>query len=371
MEKEETKDIITTFPIGVRSNQSKLGLFMVPILADFLRRRNDSELRVIINTLDSYRNRDEFVLPYTTQLSRFGISSEEVLIDKDNKSELMRTVERLAKKGYLTEQTRDKYLCSCGKLEMLADINLNPSARFYSIDGRIPHCNLCNSDAKRIKNMPVLVMTYPQDVNNGLVIPSHQEKEAVRLYQDIPEHDFLVSRSRDTGITFEGDLFKYNLDVDFLWMNYLSILGKERSLFVVGSNHVLWHLCLMNALYQCSQDRQTAKKSTLITPSYVIEKSDNIRGFINGGYENEDPNLSRILVLSSISLNSKNSFWNEGILKYSRRRLLELNRGYDSNSDLDNSISKSIKYLKRDNMERALKEGKMVGETHDIRGWLI
>lgn len=371
MANEDRMDLITTFPIGVRSNQSKLGLFMIPILADFLRRRNNLELKVIINTLDSYRNRDEFVLPYTTQLKRFGISSDEVLIDRDNKNELMEAIEELAKKRYLTEQTRDKYLCSCGKLEMLTDINFNPSARFYSIEGRIPHCNLCDSNAERVKSVPLLVMTYPQDVNKGLVIPSHQEKEAVRLYKDIPEHDFLVSRSRDTGITFDGNLSKYNIDIDFLWMNYLSIIGKNRNVFVVGSNHVIWHLCLMNALYQCSQNRQNTKKSTLITPSYVIEKSDNINRFINGRYENEDPNLSRILVLSSISFNSKNSFWNEGILKYSRRKLLELDREYNSNSNLDKSVSESIKYLKRNNIERALKEGKMIGEKYDIRGWLI
>ena len=179
--------------------------------------------------------------------------------------------------------------------------DLMRSTIFYTIKDSGPHCSLCDSDAKVKIDEPILVMTYPLDVSHGLVIPSHQGKEATRLYEDIPGHDFLVSRSRNTGIVFKGDLSKYYLDIDFLWMNSLSVLGKDKDVFVVGSNHVLWHLCLMNALYQCSQSsKQYKKKCTLITPSYIIENRDSPLKFINGEYSIEDPNLSRILILFRI-----------------------------------------------------------------------
>jgi hypothetical protein len=144
------------------------------------------------------------------------------------------------------------------------------------------------------------------------------EKEIQQHQRDIDGSKFLVSRHDRDGPQYTASSGnKYTLDVDFCWLNYLSALADSdtENIYVVGSNHVAWHLSLATAIYNATNNAPA--NVTLVLPSYLTHP-EGLDEIINGGYQQQEKFHNRALILSSLSWNDKNSQWNKHLPKKAR-----------------------------------------------------
>lgn len=137
---------IITFPIGTRSDKVKFGLTIVPALANLIAKSQKIPYTLALNTIDSYIDcRENYVKPYLKELDEQGIGYDDVWIDsgREEFKKLLFNLDKLIKKGFITNQKRKVYKCRCGKVEFLDTGILNNKARLYKvIDWNSIHQNL-------------------------------------------------------------------------------------------------------------------------------------------------------------------------------------------------------------------------------------
>lgn len=148
---------IVTFPIGVRSTTPKLGLTAVPIISSILSQSIKEPYILALNTLDSYKkNREQFIIPYLDELKNQNVNYDEIWVDSNNitMEKLKGIIVTHFDNGFLKNEERNIYICSCGKVEFLDTGHLNKKARLYKVLDSSIQCNECgeiiNSKKKNV-----------------------------------------------------------------------------------------------------------------------------------------------------------------------------------------------------------------------------
>lgn len=233
---------IVTFPIGTRSKNVKIGLTAVPVMGDIVRRATKKDLVLTLNTLDSYvKNREKYISPYLNELKKQKVYFDSIYVDSDKETyELLnKQLHTLYEKNFLIAETKQVNICKCGKVEYVEEAFLHQGARLYKInrEGKQVICTACNSPCTSSLKK-VLLIKFPIDIPIPQVIPANKSKEVKDLMGRIEGMEYLISRTRDTGIRITIENHCYYVDVDFFWLNFLNILESE-SFILIGSNHVV------------------------------------------------------------------------------------------------------------------------------------
>jgi len=381
-EKPIPRYVATTFPIGARDYTPKLGLMTTSLVTDILSRRySNVDSVVAINLLDSYANRQDKLEPLLDAHNRLSINVRNAWIDNDpdNMRKLTSTIDKLSDLGVLRCDSRDVLICSdgCQRVEMLADSLIFPVGRMYHMDGGNIICNHCNQMAI-VRKTNVLVVDFPSGIQVPEIYPSNMKKDSEELMERITKNSLLVSRTRDTGIIYAKEGRKYNLDVDFFWMNYLdSISNVDDSVILTGSNHIRRHLMTISALFESVRGVDSVDKLKILMPSYIL-KSDESTQVVNGGYMNESPNTMRLLIMASLAW-KKDSKWAMGVYNNLKKhpeytkiiKTFELGHADNINEVFDYydrmKGSVVLKNLQYDNQKMNLVRGVVVNDIEETK----
>jgi hypothetical protein len=306
----EPEPLVTTFPIGTRSEVPKVGLAVPALIGSVIAANIAGSFTPAINTLDSYRpERRRFIPPYLDMLGRCSIAWDSLWHDAEHTEGLAQAVEQLFKRGYLRAETRDIDCCPCGKVERLSSAKVQPGARLYKLDeSGNTTCTECNEPCCTT-TVDALVMHFPETLVDPVVEPALMRAEVGELFNRLRGMEYLASRTnRQTGVYTSLDGRSFQLDIDFFWSNYLADLPDGPKL-AVGTSHVAWHLALAHALYQCSAPR--AGTTSLVLAPYIYDRQCFDPQTKLAAYLDERDTLVPLTILMNLAWSQQNSNWSQ------------------------------------------------------------
>lgn len=309
------KKTVVTFPIGVRTNPSKPGLSIVPLVAQIFARKTDSRFILATNSVDSFAERKQYLRPFLSFLGNINVFPDEVWNDEDHLEKLQSNVNLLIEKGFIFQSHTSVLRCSCGKVEMLSGSKTHPGARLYREDHGKLICKCGTACEEYIDD--VLVMRFPAKIVQPLVAPNLMKREVHDLLGRISGMEYLVSRTRSTPISVDISGKKYWVDVDFFWLTYLSLLDADQRI-VVGSNHVAWHLCMSHVLSQCLEAPNFENDVLVLCPYVYSSANFSLEKAIEKGGGEIDSFLPLYLLLS-LAWSRKDSVWSKHYVAYLKR----------------------------------------------------
>jgi len=303
---------VVTFPIGVRSKVVKEGLTLTPLISNLIAKHKDLDSILAINILDSYKvDRKKYLKSYLDTLESQNINFDTIWLD-DNPYDMdviLNNIKNLYKIGLISTQTKKVNVCKCGRVEYLNSDYLHKGARLYTLINNKVICKKCKSETVAIEKK-VLTMNFPRHIQQPLsVSPKNMVKEVAEIMNRISGMEYMVSRVRDTGVYIELDENRYNIDIDFYWLNLLSCFN-DKEFIVVGSNHVTWHLCLIHALNAINK-----KNTNIVLTPYIYNKDDIL---IENHIKHNSVNF-KLALLSHLS-------WKKGFSNWESKLLDKINR---------------------------------------------
>lgn len=263
--------LIITLPISPYSNMS-VGKMTTPILGESLAKSMDCNFTMSINVLNSYNNKNSN--SFIKLMKQYNIKPNKYWIDKDNIKQLTNQIYLLNDMGYIYEKEKEILRCNCGKVEIpkenIKTINFKDSL-FEMKNGKY-FCKFCKKECI-ISTEKVLVFDSKLvDKNNMLFYPNFMNKDKITFDKTVGNNDILISRNRETGIKYDYNNQTYNLDIDFLWQNYLSLFNSKDKIVMCG-NHQLYQLYMVGMLEKCFN--KTNNTICLATP-YLEHNSNEI-----------------------------------------------------------------------------------------------
>lgn len=244
---------VITLPMKPHRNE-KIGMIVIPSLADMFSKRIGAKSYLGINLMDSYINRENFVNDYYNLLYQMNIDFDEVWIDNSNKSKLMENVNKLKEKGYIQEKEMKLLRCPCGVIDMKREgANNFVTKRSYEVKGNEIFCKECGEKCIELIDK-VLVFNSGNLEIESITIPTRISKEKREFNRKFKGQDILISRKRDTKNKIDFNGTQYNIDIDFLTLNYLSCFNEEKRI-VIGSNHHIYQMYMMELFESCLESK--------------------------------------------------------------------------------------------------------------------
>ena len=261
--------IIISMPISPYDKMS-VGKMTTPILGESISKSMNCKFIMAINVLNSYKNKS--YSGFIKLMNNYNIKPNQYWIDNEHINKMINQIYILNEMGYICEKEKQIMRCSCGKVEIskenISTINLKDS--LFQIKDDAYYCKFCKSKCV-INNEKALVFNSKLvDKTNMKFYPDFINKDKTTFDKTVGNNDVIISRNRNTGIIINYKGHKYNLDIDFLWQNYLSLF-KEKEKIVMCGNHQLYQLYMVGLLEKCFNKNN--KTICLATP-YLEQSKD-------------------------------------------------------------------------------------------------
>lgn len=300
-----TEDMmISTLPIKPQ-HSTNIGMMLAPTIMDYIGTVFKIEKNIGFNILHSYDNKEEELKEYLKYIYTSGIQYDSIFIDRNHADKLLKIIEEMFYDKHLIVKSKEILRCDCGRVDMIYSKNNN--ARLYSIKDGKPYCNFCGKECCKYDEK-VLVFEIKSKVKDLSLVPTFLKKEMNRFSIDFTNTELLVSKFRNTGYTLSTKQGKFNIDIDFLWMNYFKLFNKTMQIYI-ASNHQLFPMYLMDYISKTTSN----KKLTFIASPYI--ECD-----LNKAKEQyELRNLSeykKLLLLYNLKWNNKNCIWSDSNSRY-------------------------------------------------------
>lgn len=296
--------LVITLPISPYDKLS-VGKLTTPILGESLAKSMNCKFVMAINVLNSYNNKD--YKGFINLMNHYNISPSEYWIDNDNAKKLIKQIYLLNDMGYICEKEKPVMTCDCGKVEIskenIHSINLKDS--LFKIENGKYYCKFCKKECF-INNERVLVFNSRLvDKSNMKFYPTFMNKDKITFDKTVGNNDIIITRKRNTGVTLNYNNHIYNLDIDFLWQNFLSLFNYKDKIVMCG-NHQLYQLYMVGMLEKCFNK----KSNTLCLATPYLEQSEKQN-------ELEDRIISlKIFSLLVLKWAKKENTFNISLLKY-------------------------------------------------------
>lgn len=252
------KSKIITIPIKSYS-KDKIGLLVIPTLVEILQKKTGFSSTLALNLADSYNDRLKYAERYYELIKDTEIKLDNVWMDTRNKEVLLDEVKKLIELGFVTEKEKNINHCKCGRVDVSSDLIESLDGKCYTRNDNKIICNSCNEEAI-LENKETLVFTVPKDIGSNIkIIPNGLHKQIIELNRKIEGNDIIISRQRNTGYQMNYNDTIYNIDVDFVWQNYLASFSEDEKI-VIGSNHTLYAMYMTNLIERC---KNPDKSSTM------------------------------------------------------------------------------------------------------------
>ena len=257
----EIKDsMIATLPVKPQE-KTNIGMMLAPTIMDYLGTVLQIDKNFGINVLHSYDDKESLMDGYIEYLKKSGINYNSVFVDSSYADQLLEIIERMYMNDQLKIKNKEILRCDCGRVDMIYSLHNN--GKLYTENNGQIICNYCDSECRKYKEK-VLVFEIKKDNENISITPTYLKKEISRFQSTYDGKDIIVSKFRDTGYALETSAGVFNIDIDFLWMNYFKLFDKTNQIYV-ASNHQLFVMYLMNQLARTTSE----KKLTFIANPYV------------------------------------------------------------------------------------------------------
>jgi len=299
----ETK--IVTLPMKAYKKE-KIGLLVIPLFSEILRSKTGFKTTLALNLSDSFEQRYEYIDNYYELIKDTNINLDNVWMDTKNKEKLLKEIDKLVQLEAIKEKTKNIKRCKCGKVEIDENISKEITGKCYkNINGEL-YCNSCKEIAEsRIEKCLVFETMKDFDVNIS-AYPRGISKQLKEINKKIIGNDIIISRNRDTGYEYEFNGNTYNIDVDFIWQNYLSTIDDNCEKIVIGSNHTIFPMYMINML-----ERYKGNNNVSFIALPHVEGLDNI------DFKNLDMDSKKMTInflTSKMKLPSNN--WNPQLYNY-------------------------------------------------------
>lgn len=357
--------VVTTIPVEAKADPPKLGILTSGIITDYLGRHYENVTQVTaVNLLDTYRDRTEMLQAMQNSLVKVGIERENTWIDSEHVNELYEEIQQLIDNGHLSAEKVPVMKCSddCKKVEMLANTERRARSKQYSIQGDDLICRHCHAKIET-KDEWTLLMQYPEKLTPPLIYPHILGKDVKAIAESLGGRRYLASRSRNTGLPISLENHDFNIDIDFMLMNYLGVLcrGKD-GVILVGSDHVKAIITQFAAVFQARNGTDNPKQMMTVNPYYILDNLE-FKNFVESDYMLEnDPNILRLLILSSISW-SRDCQWNTSFLKYLRKKAGDIDSPENGRATLDkiDDARFALDTIRRSTIQKAVETKNFTG----------
>ena len=301
----DNKTIIATLPIKPQK-KTNAGMLIAPIIMDFIGQVLDCEKNLGVNILHSYDNKNLYLDGYLNCIDKVLINYDSLFIDETHTEELMDTIKKLVISGIIETKVKEKHVCSCGKIDMIKDDSLyNP--KLFTIQNDDVICNCCKTKAKIVK-MDCLVYNIKGTQNNFPIVPSYLAKEIYEFNNKFSNTEFLVNKERETGYYIDYCNKRYNIDIDFIWMNYFNLFPQRNQIFI-ASNHQLFQMYLMYDIIKTTSD----KNAMFIANPYLNMDIHEVVDFMD---KRELEEFKKLLLMYNLKWKNKDCNWDNGIYEF-------------------------------------------------------
>lgn len=227
--------VVTTFPIKPL-NKVRVGSFTAPVYVDLIAKKIECKSVLSLNVLNSYKNLKDDCSEYINILKEVGLRYDEVYTDFDNLSKLLECIKLLDNKGLLIEKQEEILCCDCGKVDIVSSTltsHINSDLLEQKEDQY--YCKACKSKCNTVNQKRLFLKINDEYVKPVLAIPNIYDDNIHTIYDMLKESVFLISKERDTGVKYKG----YNIDIDFVWNNYIGCFEEKKVVIVTGNKHLV------------------------------------------------------------------------------------------------------------------------------------
>jgi hypothetical protein len=152
--------------------------------------------------------------------------------------------------GFIKEKKLKVLRCPCGVIDMKSgSANDFVTKRSYIMKDNEVYCKECGEKC-RDSIEKVLVFNASNIDFKSKTLPSRIAKDQLEFHKRLKDEDILVSRVRDTKVPVVVNGTKYNIDIDFAALTYLSCFDENQRV-IIGSNHHVYQMYMMQLLQQC------------------------------------------------------------------------------------------------------------------------
>ena len=344
--------MIGTLPIKPQG-ETNIGMMVAPTIMDYIGDVFEIEKNIGFNTLHSYDDKDVLLDEYLGYVNKSGINYDSMFIDGVHGDELLKIVEDMYYSGFLVAKNKEILRCDCGRIDMVYSPNNN--AKLYTIKDDKIYCKYCGSECR--KSIEKTLVYEVDSEKNMSVVPLFLNKELSTFSDTFNDNDILVSKMRDTGYNIDTKEGLFNIDIDFLWMNYFKLFDKNNQIYI-ASNHQIFPMYLMNYIARKTSD----KNLSFIASPYINVNMEEAKR----QYEiRKLKEYKSLLLLYNLKWKNKVSNWSDSTCEYltniSDTRLKNLYKTMvlsgEEVVDLDISLDKKIYKIlnEKTNMQNNIK----------------
>lgn len=301
--------IVMTMPIKPQKN-TNIGMFIAPAIMNTLSEMFECKGIMATNLLNTYKNKDDDLQIYIDDLEKQGIKYTELFVDKYNSDKILEVITRLVYDGYVTKERETIYRCQCGKVDILNHgiSNVGLGKLYFENEGNY-YCSECKSLC--IPSIEeVLVLNLPNNIDDSLlIVPTFLKNDANHLSKTFKGSKLLVSKLRETGYQLNIDGKVFNIDIDFIWMNYFQLFSEKQKI-MLASNHQTLQMYLLNYLNRISRNDEICfvanpymNNCTEFDPSQELNKTS-------------DEFYKKLFILYNLKWRKKNCDWSKSVIDY-------------------------------------------------------
>lgn len=319
------KTIVSTMPIKPQK-QTNIGMMIAPTIMEYLGNSLNAHRVLATNTLNTYTEKDSVLSIYVNDVSINGIIYDEVFNDKAEVNEILMFVQEMVDKGIIKLTTERVMRCGCHRVDILESAIRNFSdGKLYKRDRSDKYiCSFCGTECK-IYNEDVLTLLFEKDKMRKIdIVPIFLEKEIQQFEDKFNQSKILISKTRDTGYYVYRCGKKYNIDIDFIWMNFSNLLQADRKV-LIASNHQLLKMFIMNYINGVSTEQ------TLTFVAHPYMKATNLEEVQKIYNQVQDEYFKKLFILYQLNWDKKTCSYSDSVIRYlsniSNTRRLNLYRG--------------------------------------------
>jgi len=236
---------ILTIPISPPKTE-KAGIFSLCTVMDILRSKTGGAGHVCMNYADGYTDRHDAGERFLSAINKIDLGAD-VWKDTEHRDHIPKNTALLLAQGHLQIKEVTSLVCDCGRLDCKEDSleHIQNSKIFREEDGDII-CNSCNTAGTAITERAIVLHVPPIDLK-AKTVPAYLKKDMEELHKQFQNQEIMISKRRDTGVTFDHNGERFNLDIDFCSFNYLSAFPATKKV-VVATSHVTYQMYMINLM---------------------------------------------------------------------------------------------------------------------------
>lgn len=359
------KTIVSTMPIKPQK-QTNIGMMIAPTIMEYLGNSLDAYKILATNTLNTYTEKDSELFTYVDDVLANGIIYDEVFNDKKEVNKILTIIQDMINKNVIKLTTERVMKCDCHRVDILENAVRNFSdGKLYKKDKFGNYiCSFCGGKCKTYTENVLTLPFEKEKMKKIEIAPVFLEKEIKQFEDKFNQSKILVSKTRDTGYYVYKDGKKYNVDIDFIWMNFPHLLEADKKI-LIASNHQLLKMFIMNYVNGVS----TYQNLTFVAHPYM--QTTNVEIIQKIYNQIPDVYFKKLFILYQLNWDKKTCNYSDSIIKYlsnisNTRRLnlyrdiIELSEEFYSLNGCYNDYGEFInKMIKRNiNMQKNIADSK-------------